>query len=346
MTPAGSLRFVLAAALAAAACGRPAPETAASREAREAMLFTIASQFRESAASIGVIEFEPVEFRDGCLEVERTATCARARTPGYRLRVRRQGGLYEYRAPSASPTDVVLASGPDPHIGAPALEWRWPAGPGGCRTLLVSADARPAVGWCDGPVAEVEWLTELFQLQEWEYFRGRFAPFTLTHDGHTLAFQGRGVDAGSEPWRHALERWAALRWSDLNAGRSGAAHGRGLAYRKPRRGASGTATCDVLEVTEYGVAYAGASLCEGGGGEPGKTAWLSDPLWNEMGVWLEEWAPYTDEAAGLYFFGRGTHVPDAEEARRLIAWCERALVHVAASATEAWQTSDPRTRTR
>ena len=64
MTRSGPLRFPIAALLAAAACGSPVPETAELREARAAMLFTVASQFREDAATLGVLEFEPVDFRD------------------------------------------------------------------------------------------------------------------------------------------------------------------------------------------------------------------------------------------------------------------------------------------
>jgi hypothetical protein len=343
VTRSGTVRLALASLLAVAACGRPAPETAELREAREAMLFTVATQFRENAATFGILEFEPVVWEDRCLEIERLATCPREPTPGYRLRLRRRGGLYEYRAPSASPTDVALAAAPDPEIVDPVLVWRWPAAPGGCRTLLISTDARPAIGWCDGPVAEVEWLGELFSSQEWTHFRGRFQSFDLTRAGRTLSFVGTGSEVATEPWQLAIERWAELRWSEMNAGRSGAAHGRALAFRKPRRDGD---TCDVLEVTEYGVAYAGVSACDGGAGQTGRTAWLADSLWAEMSVWIEEWAPVTDEASGLYFFGRGERPPDASALPRLLSWSERALVNVNTSALEAWETGDPTMRTR
>jgi hypothetical protein len=313
------------------------------REAREAMLLTVAAQLREDPASLGVLEFEPVTWRDRCLEIERLATCERERTAGYRLRLRRRGGLYEYRTAADRPTEVALAAAPDPAIGEPALAWRWPAGPGGCRTLLIAADGRPAIGWCDGPIAEVEWLPELFSRQEWEYFHSRFSPFALTNDGHTIAFGGRGSAPTPASWQLAIARWAALRWAELDAGRSGAAHGRALAYRKPRRD---PAVCDVLELTEYGVAYAGAANCAGGGGETGRTAWLSDSLWEEMSGWLEDWSAYSDDAAGLQFFGRGERPLEEEDARLLVAWSEQALVHVSTSAFEAWEVGDSRMRTR
>ena len=65
-----------------------------------------------------------------------------------------------------------------------------------------------------------------------------------------------------------------------------------------------------------------------------------------MSVWLEEWAPHSDDEAGLFFSGRGARAPNAQEIELLLAWCERALVHVASSPAEAWPLSDPRERTR
>ena len=66
MTPPGSLRTAALAALlaAAAACEKPVRETAELQEAREAMLFTVASQFRENAAALGVLEFEAWQTSD------------------------------------------------------------------------------------------------------------------------------------------------------------------------------------------------------------------------------------------------------------------------------------------
>ena len=61
------------------------------------MLFMVASQFREDPASLGVLLFEAVTWRDRCLEIDRLANCRRERTAGYRLR--RRGAAYEYRAP-------------------------------------------------------------------------------------------------------------------------------------------------------------------------------------------------------------------------------------------------------
>ena len=85
------------------------------------MLFMVASQFRENPASLGVLLFEPVTWRDRCLEIDRLANCRRERTAGYRLRVRRRGAAYEYRAPRESPSDIALAAAPDSRIGQPAL---------------------------------------------------------------------------------------------------------------------------------------------------------------------------------------------------------------------------------
>ncbi|MSR35711.1 MAG: hypothetical protein EXR95_03560 [Gemmatimonadetes bacterium] len=142
------------------------------------------------------------------------------------------------------------------------------------------------MGWCDGPVAEVAWTEGGFAAAEWSYLYDRFGPFQRASADHRLAFVGTGLESPSDAWQDALDHWAFLRWSELRAGRSGAAHGRALAYRKPVRDRAGY--CDVLEVTEYGVAYLGRSQCEGGGGDPGKAVWLSDELWEQLNGWLRE----------------------------------------------------------
>ena len=167
------------------------------------MLFTVASQFREHPRSLEVVRFERVTWRDRCLEIRRRGECRREPTPGYRLRLTRRGQTYEYRAPLASPTDVALAAAPDPRIGAPALAWNWSPASGDCQTLLISTDARPAVGWCDGPIAEVEWPSELRSRDEWAYLYSRFTPFRLVSGDRTLVFNGTGTETASPPWRRA-----------------------------------------------------------------------------------------------------------------------------------------------
>lgn len=314
---------------AAGACreARVSPEGAA--EARELMLSTVAARFREPSAALGVLEFEPVTWQDACLEIRRRGACPEEPTAGYRLRLNRHGEAYEYRATAADPADVALASAPDPRLGTPALSWSWETAPGGCRNLLVSHDGRPAIGWCDGPIAGLDWLEAEVSGAEWSYLYGRFAPFERRADDHALAFTGTGSEKPAPAWQEAMDRWARVRWSELHAGRRGAAHGRALAYRRPVRDREGS--CDVLEVTEYGVAYLGRARCEGGGGEPGRAVWLSDSLWEEMNGWLESWAPRDTPQMG--FYGRGQGRPDE---RALERWADLAMAHAATEAREAW----------
>lgn len=311
--------------LAACAARRPV-DGGASREAREAMLFTVAQQLHESQSTLDVTRFERVVWRDSCLEIRQGSNCLRERTPGYRLRFTRRGQSYEYRAPAGSPTDVALAAAPDPRIGVPALAWRWAPSRGACQTLLISADARPAIGWCDGPLIELNWLPELQSRDEWLYLYRRFAPFRLLDGERGIVFSGVGTEPPSIPWQRAVEAWAALRWSDLRAGRSGAAHGRAMAFRRPIPDRAGY--CDILEVTEYGRAYAGTAMCEGGGGEPGRTAWLSDDLWNAFGPRLYMWSGYSDEARGVHFFGKGAHRLTEGEVSLVEDWARRAIADV------------------
>jgi hypothetical protein len=207
-----------------------------------------------------------------------------------------------------------------------ALAWRWSPPFGECQALSISADARPAVGSCAGPLAEVHWLDEVPSRDEWLYLYRRFAPFRTRHGDRTLVFNGTGGQTASAAWRRALERWASLRWSDLRAGRSGAAHGRAMAYHRPITNRAGY--CDILEVTEYGSAYAGVALCSGGGGEAGESAWLTDDLWEQFTPWLDAWGVHDDRAKGLYFFGSGTRRLDSGDVQMLSRWADRAIAHL------------------
>lgn len=317
-------------------CSEARVDPEGAREARAAMVATVAAQFREPPASLGVLEFEPVTWKNACLEIGRRGPCPAGSIRGYRLRLSRRGEPYEFRATAADPADVALASAPNPHVGTPALTWTWPSAPDGCQQLVVTADARPVLGWCDGPMAELQWLDGTFAAAEWAYLSERFQPFTLDGDPSTV-FAGRGGESPGTPWRDAIATWASLRWSELRAGRSGAAHGRVFAYHRTVR--DHPELCDVLEVTEYGVAHLGRSQCEGGGGEPGRAAWLSDELWARLHGWLGSWSAYRDPGSGLELFGTGSHRPTAAEVRELTRWADRAMAHVAYSDREAWPVS-------
>jgi hypothetical protein len=174
-------------------------------------------------------------------------------------------------------------------------------------------------------VTELQWLPELPSRAEWRHLYHRFAPFQLATGDHTLAFRGTGPLTPSPAWRRAVSSWAALRSSELRAGRSGAAHGRAMAYRRANPNRAGH--CDILEVTEYGTAYAGSARCDGGDGEPGRYAWLSDPLWEELSPWLDLWRAFED-TAGLYFFGRGDRTLRSDDVARLTDWARRATAHL------------------
>ena len=99
-----------------------------------------------------------------------------------------------------------------------------------------------------------------------------------------------------------------------------------MAYRRPIANRAGS--CDILEVTEYGRAYAGRALCEGGGGEPGRTAWLSDGLWEEFSRWMYTWRAYSDEGRGVHFFGKGAHPLTDSEVRQVEDWARRAVTEI------------------
>ena len=65
---------------------------------------------------------------------------------------------------------------------------------------------------------------------EWTCFYGRYTPFEMRSDERVFVFASSGSTVVFLAWQQAIERWAALRWSELRAGRSGAAHGRAMAH--------------------------------------------------------------------------------------------------------------------
>ena len=320
-------RVILLIALGLITACRSDDERAAEQEAREAMLFTVTSRERLRPDSVTVLRFRPVRWRDSCLEIQTGGACAQQSVPGYRLRIRMRGGEYEYRASAADPSSIKLADAPDPELAGSALRWQWTTATQGCQQLVIDTVALVALGWCDGALQRAEWLPELPSHEEWQTLYGRFSPFTWRDTlGHALDFRGIGNEAASPAWRSAVARWAALRWSELNAGRSGAGHGRALAYRAADAREPGM--CDVLEVTEYGVAYAGRSLCKGGGGVAGGSAWLSSTLWYEFDALWRALAAF--EEGTLMFAGQGQAPLTPEVEQRLRAWCERAIAEVRA----------------
>jgi hypothetical protein len=183
-------------------------------------------------------------------------------------------------------------------------------------------------------VAGLPWLPELPSRAEWHQLYHRFAPFELATGEHTLVFRGTGSAIVSAAWQTAVANWAALRWSELRAGRSGAAHGRALVYR--RAVPTSPDRCDILEVTEYGTAYTGVAPCEGGGGERGRYAWLDDALWEMFSAWLAEWRAYED-TTGLSFFARGDRAPGTADVARLTDWVRRAIAYIRSDTAVALQ---------
>ena len=288
---------------AAAAC-QAEPTDPASLEAREAMRFSLATRFRVSPEQVRTESFTQRIWSDDCLGIPQERECRPGTFFGYRLQATIDQKSYAYHARVEDPFMVLLAEGPDPGIGLPALAWEWIGNETGCQSLLIAPDGLAAVGLCGGPHAAHALLEEVDRPAEWQYFHRRFAPFDFTEGDHALGFYGPGADTATLAWQRAITAWAALQWTEIQGGRSGAAYGRALAARRPISERPGV--CTHLEVTEYGRGLVSVGACQDGAGELSRDGWLQNAEWEQLSGWFHEWAPVYDGESGIEFYARGS----------------------------------------
>jgi hypothetical protein len=173
---------------------------------------------------------------------------------------------------------------------------------GRCRSLVLAADGRAAMGPCDAPHVLLPLLEEMDRLQQWADLLARFAPFEAETPSGWVRFQGQGREVASPVWQRAIGAWARLVRQELLFGRSGASWGAALAWHREMPGRPGY--CQFLQVEVYGVAYASVARCEGGDAQDLGQGWLDTAEWEQFDAWYYGRAPvYRDS---LDFFGSGS----------------------------------------
>lgn len=156
-------------------------------EALQATLWQLAGQFRVSMDQVRLLRWEQVDWPDGCLGIPMRDACTQAIVPGYRMVVEVAGQEYEYRSTltDARPYRLLLAAGPNPGIEEPALVWEGQV-EDRCRSLILAADGRAAIGPCDAPHALRPLLEEMGRPQQWADLLARFAPLEDLLSFHIL----------------------------------------------------------------------------------------------------------------------------------------------------------------
>jgi hypothetical protein len=333
----GSRRALIAAAafttLMLSACQRE-PTDRTSVEAKQSMLFSLATRFRVDPATIEPESFMQVIWNDDCYGIAQDRACNPGTFFGYRIEAAIGGELYAYHALVDDPFRVMLADGPDPGIGLPALAWLWMGDDIGCQSLAIAPDGLAAIGLCGGPHAAHALLDETGRPEEWQHFYGRFAPFELTTSDQALSFYGPGTTAASPAWQRALASWAALQWEEIQRGGSGAAYGRGLAATRPVTDAPGQ--CHFLEVTEYGRAAVTRAPCDGrAGAETARYGWLDDDLWGQISSWYITWSSIYDTQLGIEFYTEGSNPVSEADKGQLVRVVDQVVERLAGQAPAA-----------
>ena len=202
----------------------PTPaETDVYPAAVQAAQATAARDLNVPLTSVTVVRFTPVDWRNGCLEVDRLERpCTDAIVPGYQVFLNVEGQTVEYRT-NLDGSQVVFA-GPDVTVPAPTPDdvvftWHREGGLAGfCDELRVSATGEAIASNCQRAVSyEVGRQTllpdEMKQLQAW---LASYLPVNQTFkdaavaDGltQTLAMAGQGSTNASPETQQAMLAWA------------------------------------------------------------------------------------------------------------------------------------------
>ena len=307
-------------------------------EALQATLWQLASQFRVSMDQVHLVRWEQIDWPDGCLSISMRDACTQAAVPGYRIVVEVGEHEYEYRSTlsDAQPYRLLLAAGPNPGIEEPALVWEGQV-EGRCRSLILAADGRAAMGPCDAPHAPRSLLEEMGRPQQWADLLARFAPFEAETPSGWVRFQGQGREAASPAWQRAVAAWARLVRQELLFGRSGASWGAAMAWHREMPERPGY--CQFLQVEVYGVAYASIARCEGGDPQYLGQGWLETAEWEQFDAWFYGWAPVYHEE--LDFFGTGTQEMSESEVDALRRWVEAVYSRLTVEASAPTPTITP-----
>jgi hypothetical protein len=290
---------------------------------------------------VHLVHSEQVDWPDGCLGIPMRDACTQAIVPGYRIVVEVGGQEYEYRSTltDAQPYRLLLAAGPDPGIEEPALFWEGQV-EDRCRSLILAADGRAAVGPCDAPHSLRPLLEEMGRPQQWADLLARFVPFEAETPSGWVRFQGQGRELASPPWQRAIGAWARLVRQELLFGRSGASWGAAIAWHREMPERPGY--CQFLQVEVYGVAYASIARCEGGDAQDLGQGWLGRAEWEQFDTWLYGRAPVSQQ--GLDFFGSGSQEVSEGEIAELGSWAEAVYAKMAAkryTSADGWSFEYP-----
>lgn len=318
--PCAMLPMLILLSTAIGACVPMATPAAETPAAVETARFALAGQFRLAMDDIHLLQWERIDWPNGCLGIPMRSVCTEAIAPGYRLVLEIDGQEYEYRCDLQAHV-LLLASGPAHGIEQPAVEWEGES----LQMLLLAADGRAAVGPSGAPLTPLRLAQENARPQQLAELLASFAPFEADSPSGRVHFNGYGETAPSAVWQRAVAAWAKLVQAELDSGRSGASWGTALSWRAELTDRA--SFCRFLQVEEYGFAFASVARCEGGEPQDMGQGWLTDPELQALDTWLYERSPLALPDVGL--FSQGTQPMAANEIGALRAWAEALYARIA-----------------
>jgi hypothetical protein len=316
---------VAAALIALSGCQRE-PTDRTSVEAKAAMLSSLAARFRVDPSAVQTGLFQQIIWPDDCMGIPQDRECSPGSFFGYRLEVAIDGQAYAYHALVDDPYAVMLAEGPEPQVGLPALAWQWSSDTA-CHSLTIAPDGLAALGLCGGPHEAHPLVEEAGRLEEWRYFMERFAPFEWSTPDRALSFYGPGTQTASLAWQRAVAAWAELQWAELQGAQGGVAFGRTLTANRPVSDQPGI--CHYLEVTEYGRAAVTRGACDGSSADATWYGWLDDGSWELVGEGFTTWSSIYDTELGVEFYTQGTNTVGEAEKARLVQVIDQVIARIA-----------------
>lgn len=271
----------------------------------------LARQLSVTQDQIHVGQVERVMWSDSCLGVRRAGeTCAMRTTPGYRVILEAAGQRYQYHTDLKGEA-LVLAIQSLPAITDKVLVWEQDTG-NACNRAEIGAQSI-AYGQCGDGLTEGGLEAE--RAAELAYLLATYQSFTAATGSGIISFNGQGQRDAVPAEQRSIAEWARLVNFEAQGGRSGAAWGVAIAWRR-EGGIAGM--CQELAISLSG--WAEPSSCK-----PETTSFktyrLSGDELARLYQWVDRYGSFEvvrqDPAVAdamkitLVFTGNGTQTPAA-----------------------------------
>lgn len=240
---------------------------------------------------VRVIRSEPVQWRDGCLGVERPGMmCTQVITPGYRVILEADGKQYEYHTNESGST-VISAGTPqdaaqEPKTFENIVIWQQTENNLCSQAEIGMQDV--ASGTCNGPLKQSTLGPD--HTEELSYLVNTYRSFTQDTLAGTVDFTGKGHKEPTTAEMRSVAEWARTVSMEAQGGQSSA--NLGIAFTWHREGGF-AGFCDDLTVGRAG--WAAPTTCKIGQLREASKYRLTAGELEKMYTWLDLLASFDFE---------------------------------------------------